>query len=130
APKDIDEVMLLCKSSAGLAEPTTANILSKEHLATRDNGTDATVLVSLTHHRGANALAAGQTIRFGPQLTILYGRNAAGKSGYARILKQACRSRSREDIFGNLLSSTAPVKLQATITFTRDSHASPIEWTV
>lgn len=105
-------------------------MLAREHLATKSNGADATSLVTLTHHRGANALAGEQTIAFGPHLTIVYGQNAAGKSGYARILKKACRSRFTEPILGNLLSGTAPAKLQATITFRQGAQDTTTAWTV
>ena len=35
-------------------------------------------------------------LRFGPNLTVVYGDNAAGKTGYIRILKSACRGRGPE----------------------------------
>lgn len=42
-----------------------------------------------------NALASGERLTFGKSgLTIIYGDNGAGKSGYARVLKQLCRARS------------------------------------
>jgi len=42
-----------------------------------------------------NALAPGERLSFGKTgLTIIYGDNGAGKSGYARVLKQLCRARS------------------------------------
>jgi hypothetical protein len=129
-PQDVDELVHLCKAARGLTEPASPNVLAREHLAITGDGANATSLTNLTHHRGANALAAEQTITFGPHLTIVYGQNAAGKSGYARILKQACRSRFTEPILGNLLSGTAPVKLQATITFRQGIQGTPTEWTV
>jgi energy-coupling factor transporter ATP-binding protein EcfA2 len=42
-----------------------------------------------------NALAPGERLSFGKTgLTVIYGDNGAGKSGYARVLKQLCRARS------------------------------------
>jgi energy-coupling factor transporter ATP-binding protein EcfA2 len=42
-----------------------------------------------------NALASGQRLSFGKTgVTVIYGDNGAGKSGYARVLKQICRARS------------------------------------
>lgn len=42
-----------------------------------------------------NALAPGERLSFGKAgLTVIYGDNGAGKSGYARVLKQLCRARS------------------------------------
>jgi len=52
---------------------------------------------------GVNALAKKQILEIGDHLTVIYGPNAAGKSGYARLLKSACFTRSRErDIHGNI----------------------------
>ncbi|SFD14793.1 AAA family ATPase [Tropicimonas isoalkanivorans] len=49
-------------------------------------------LHSLSH---VNALAPGERLTFGKSgLTVIYGDNGAGKSGYARVLKQLCRARS------------------------------------
>ena len=46
----------------------------------------------LTHLRdlkNVNALAEGQTIEFNSKLTIVFGPNACGKTGYVRVLKKA-----------------------------------------
>ena len=126
---DLEELVQLCKAGRGLADPVSSTPLSEEHLATKGVGANATSLISLTHHRGANALAAEQTITFGPSLTIAYGQNAAGKSGYTRILKQVCRSRSSQKIFGNLLSGEAPITLKATIRFHQGVVEESTEWT-
>jgi len=129
-PKEIDDLVQLAKAARGLTKHLAPQVLTKEHLATKGAGGEAVSLVSLTHHRGANALAAEQTVTFGPHLTIVYGQNAAGKSGYARILKQACRSRVTEKILANVLSGTAPATLRATIRFREGSAGAPVEWTV
>ena len=60
------------------------------------------------HHKGVNALAEDQTLKFAPGLTIVYGDNGAGKTGYIRILKQACRARGQEEILGNVVSGALP----------------------
>jgi hypothetical protein len=127
--KDLDDLVHLCKATKGLTEPASPKLLASEHLAIKSAGEEDISLVSVTHHRGANALATEQTITFGPRLTIVYGHNAAGKSGYTRILKQACRSRYSEQIFGNLLSGSAPLKLKATILFNQGAQEEPKTWT-
>jgi len=53
-------------------------------------------LTSMESVEGVNALAAGETLSFGPKLTVIYGPNGAGKSGYARVLKSACFTRSKD----------------------------------
>jgi hypothetical protein len=59
-------------------------------------------IVSLKDIAHVNALAAGQTIAFNPKLTVIFGENAAGKSGYVRILKRASNARTKEPILPNL----------------------------
>ena len=45
-----------------------------------------------------NALAEGQSLPINPTgLTIIYGENGAGKSGYSRVLKKACRARDQAE---------------------------------
>jgi energy-coupling factor transporter ATP-binding protein EcfA2 len=48
-------------------------------------------LMALSALTNVNRLPSDQRLEFGPNLTIVYGHNAAGKSGYARVLKRACR---------------------------------------
>jgi hypothetical protein len=95
--------------------------VSEEHLAIKGRSSDPVTLVSVTHNHGANALAHDQTLTFGPNLTVVYGQNTAGKSGYTRILKRACRSRFTEDILGDVLSGAAPVKAQRRFAIARVS---------
>lgn len=44
-------------------------------------------LHSLSDVKGVNKLAEEQTLEFGNNITVIYGENASGKSGYSRILK-------------------------------------------
>ncbi len=90
---DYKELTELCKSKHGLAESEDANPLEETDLPGGDGDGEAVNLISITHHQGVNALAEEQTVSFAPGLTVVYGDNAAGKSGYTRILKTACRAR-------------------------------------
>ena len=49
-----------------------------------------------------NALATGQTIPIGPGLTIVYGANGAGKTGYIRMLNNAFVARGDKQILQNV----------------------------
>ncbi len=51
---------------------------------------------------GVNALAEKQVLKLSGNLTIIYGTNGSGKSGYARLLKRVFYSKSREDILPNI----------------------------
>lgn len=49
-----------------------------------------------------NAIPDGQSIAFANQLTLGWGMNGSGKSGYGRIMANACYSRGERIIYPNL----------------------------
>ena len=102
--------------------------LAKEHVPDQTTGAPVS-LVSIFHHRGVNALAEDQTLKFGPGLTIVYGDNGAGKTGYIRILKSACRARGPEKILGNVVSGTTPLAPVVAIKYKVGAEPDPREWT-
>jgi energy-coupling factor transporter ATP-binding protein EcfA2 len=79
------------------------------------------LLQSLHKIKGVNALVENQRIEFGPQITIVYGVNGSGKTGYIRLLKKAFHSRSTEDILPNINAVTDHNKVSAEISFIADS---------
>jgi energy-coupling factor transporter ATP-binding protein EcfA2 len=117
AETDLAELVQLCKTPHGLADAGAAFPLAKGHLPAPGKRGEAVKLTSVFHDRGVNALAEGQTLRFGPSMTVVYGDNGAGKTGYTRILKNACRARGRELILGNVTSGVAPHAPAVTIRF-------------
>ena len=125
---DIEELANLCKSKQGLGDRTRPVFLSEDHIPSASVKANTVSLQSLTHHRGVNALAQNQTVEFGPCLTVIYGANAAGKSGYTRILKRACRARGAEEILGNVVSGAAPGHPSATIKFTANQESHDLAW--
>jgi energy-coupling factor transporter ATP-binding protein EcfA2 len=55
--------------------------------------------------KGVNALAPRKPLKFGDsQLTVVYGSNGSGKSGYVRLLKHACGSRNPGTLLSNVFS--------------------------
>ena len=115
---DIEKLCEICKSKHGLAEAQELNPLTKDNLPTSDSEAGQVNVQSISHHRGVNALAEDQTVTFGPGLTVLYGDNAAGKSGYTRIFKSTCRARGTEDILGNVVSGSTPPAMSVEIKYT------------
>lgn len=63
--------------------------------------------------RGVNALPEDAALTFGPGLTVIFGRNGVGKSGFARVLANACFSRNKPEILPNVLDATAPESCSA-----------------
>ncbi|MBK6485415.1 MAG: AAA family ATPase [Gemmatimonadetes bacterium] len=125
--EDISALAELCKSGHGLAEQRDTVPLAKEHVPGQSAGAPVS-LVSIFHHRGVNALAEDQTLKFGPGLTVVYGDNGAGKTGYIRILKSACRARGPEKILGNVVSGTTPLAPVVSIKYRVGAESDPREW--
>lgn len=84
------------------------------------SGTSSVVstLTAMAAVSGVNALAAGETLTFGPKLTVVYGPNGAGKSGYARVLKSACFTRSKDTKILGDVRLTKDKQPKPTATFT------------
>lgn len=126
--EDISSLTEICKSAHGLAEQQETDPLAKEHMPDRAAGAVPVSLVSIFHHRGVNALAEDQTLNFAPGLTVVYGDNGAGKTGYIRILKSACRARGQEHILGNVVSGTSPSAPVVAIKYKVGTEPEPREW--
>ena len=80
---------------------------------------------------GINALPAGAALTFGPALTIIYGRNGAGKSGFARVFANACFSRHKPSILCNIYEESIQPEPAARFSFSLDgSRQEPITFAV
>ena len=78
--------------------------LSAEHLSEAASNQPKTVLASLGPVQHVDRLAADQApLRFAVNgITLIYGANASGKSGYCRIAKQLCRSLTSSELRGDV----------------------------
>ena len=66
-------------------------------------------LLALSKVTGVNKLAKEQTIEFAPNLTVIYGENGSGKTGYGRILKNVGFSYDQNNtILSNIFGETEP----------------------
>jgi len=64
-------------------------------------------LAKISNLQNINALVKDQVIPFSPQLTAIYGANASGKSGYARIFGCAGFTRGDRKVFPNITDESA-----------------------
>jgi hypothetical protein len=85
-------------------------------------------LVALKHVQNVNALVPNQEIEFHPRLTIVFGENAAGKTGYVRILKRAAAVRTAEVVLPNIHHPTADSTPRATVTVRVGDDERVVEW--
>lgn len=84
---------------------------------------------SLTHVSGVNALCENQTIKFSPDVTVLYGLNGSGKSGYFRILNEVCGGNQKKEILLNIYTPEADRKaISVEINYLQGSTRKPLNW--
>ena len=114
SPEDVREVtaMLLGDDSS----TPGPRLVSREDLPGADGAGEPMCICSLSDARGVNLLAEGETLAFERGgLNVVYGKNGAGKTGYARIVKHAGRTLRRETVLSNPAEPDGPPP-SATIT--------------
>lgn len=129
--KDIAELIIICKDSrSGINSSSNLAPLNKEHLPVSPSTAASVSLLSIKDVSGVNLLASGQTLPLEPKgITIIYGDNGAGKSGYSRVLKRVCGARHRDEILANIFASDPPGPATATIGYTVDGvEQPPLMW--
>lgn len=132
APSDalLDSVYSTFLAEKGLADEGAEDIPKLELAAADSDEEEALELVSLTNVEGVNALAAEQVLAFDPALTVLFGQNGSGKTGYSRILKRISAVRTAEDILPNahVTHPNGPPLPNAEIVYRLSGRESSIQW--
>ena len=86
-------------------------------------------LVSIEKPEHVNALESHQPLTFEPNgLTIIYGDNASGKSGYARLLKRITRARHHEEVLSDVFRDNSLAKPTALLTVQIDANEESVNW--
>jgi hypothetical protein len=130
-PDDVDELVQLCLRGQGKQDVTLQPApLSTADRLVRVTAGGALSLRSISNVTKANRLAPEQTLPFEPAgLTVVYGDNGVGKSGYARILKRACRARFSAAILPDAFAPAGSGPATATICWADEGvECPPIEW--
>lgn len=132
----LKELAAICRAKHGLL-PATGSAPAAVPLTAvhTPGGADGTVSVSLSKLSGlqnVGRLPNDQEIVFGntPGLTVIYGENGAGKSGYARVIKKACRARGTpQDIKPDAFAAGAAGPAKAKIGCRVGTVDTPVDWT-
>lgn len=88
-------------------------------------------LTGIKHLEHVNALKPDQRLVVGKQLTLVYGENGSGKSGYARILKKTarCTDKAIEPILPDVFSAAAePPPAKAVFEVDRGCGPEDVFW--
>lgn len=104
--------------------------MAQSHIVAETSAAEPISIVSIKNPTAINALASQQELSFEPAgLTVIYGDNGSGKSGYVRVLKHACRSRDEKFAIHRDLEDKTDTPQSAEICFTRGATAEQFNWT-
>lgn len=97
---DLEDLYALAKAEAGIPDPEDRKpkMLGGAQIAPPANPARLVQLAAIKELANVNALANGGSVPIAlAGLTVIYGENGAGKSGYSRVFKHACRARDRRE---------------------------------
>lgn len=104
--------------------------ISQLHIVAETSAVEPISLISIKNPTAINALASQQELSFEPLgLTVIYGDNGSGKSGYVRVLKHACRSRDEKLAIHRDLEDKMDTPQSAEILFARGTTTEQFSWT-
>jgi len=124
----VDHYRELCLREARLLEgEVAAGPELVEPVIAAPVAADPLILETLEILRGVNALRDGTAISFAPGLTVIYGENGTGKSGFVRVMKRAAGARTNGPVLGNVRqgATTTP---SAVFTTTVGAIRSVVNW--
>lgn len=111
--------------SIGLEKGSSKLTFSKPSFTPTDQHIE---LCSLSDVTGVNKLAKNQTIVFSPNITVIYGENGTGKTGYGRILKALGFSYDQNNtIHSNIFAKSQQPK-SATINYNVNENTDTFKW--
>ncbi len=96
--EDQDDLFALLKTAHGIPDPKVRKPkpLTAEQIPAPVKATTHVELRAIKNMRHVNAIAENQRLPFSSTgMTVIYGDNGSGKSGYSRVLKRACRARDQ-----------------------------------
>ncbi|MCW2984744.1 MAG: hypothetical protein JWR63_2314 [Conexibacter sp.] len=117
----------LFRQEKALDERTLPSVGEISIEAPKDEAAPPLSVVRLSEVRGVNALAPGAVIEPHEGLTILYGENGTGKTGYSRIFKTLAGSRTADQILGNIDAESAEPQA-AKVDYKTGDQNQTLEW--
>jgi hypothetical protein len=128
---DVDQGTVDLYAAASLAGQTGGlQPLSADHIPTAGAAALPVRITGIRDTDNINALTAGEALTFAVSgLTIVYGDNGSGKSGYARVLKAVTRTRAPERVRNDIFREQSLIPT-ATIEYMVGESAASTAWQV
>lgn len=127
AEGDIDRFVKHFLAEKKLSDDSFEVVPKIEEKQLDGNPLDSVRVDSLKVGDGINAIKAGVQIDFAPGVTVIFGENGSGKSGFVRVLKRAAGVRTAEEILPNIRAGTRTTP-SATFNVTVGATAKVTEW--
>jgi len=123
---EINELVDLCKEE--IDNQSNSNKIELPLDSLENNDLQTLRLCSLSDIRGINILSPKKPLEIGNgNLSIVYGQNGTGKSGYVRILKHVCGARNPGLLLPSVWVKT-PKKQECSISYEKDSVMRKVLW--
>lgn len=132
--EDQDDLFALLKAAHGISDPKDRKPkpLTADQIPAPVKATTHIELRAIKNLRNVNAIAENQHLPFSfAGMTVIYGDNGSGKSGYSRVLKRACRARDQMEAIhpnANLPADKAGVP-EAAFEIAVDGVSKDAHWT-
>lgn len=92
--------------------------LTEDHVQLNLSNVPLTHICSIEDIKNANCLAPDQTLPFALDgITLIYGQNGSGKSGYCRILKKFCRAIVKDTVHPNVFGTGTSEPAEALVRY-------------
>ncbi|MFZ2149334.1 MAG: hypothetical protein WAV28_19150, partial [Sedimentisphaerales bacterium] len=133
---DEEELLLMLKANYNLLTSgetaPTPRPLDPADIPGTEAASELLTLLAMKDLTNVNAIPSGSNpLTFGDKgVTIIYGDNASGKSGYARVLKKACRARHTEPIYPDIRAHvpTSPPSASFVVSIIGNSQPQEFQW--
>ncbi len=126
---NIEKLAAICKreASSKLAKKSKINRKQFKTYFSPNPKSKALRLEAISNVKGINNLNPKSPLEFGTEnLSIIYGRNGSGKSGYVRILKSACGAKTSENLLCNVFKGEEAQ--ECTFQLNKSGKSSSIVW--
>ncbi len=116
-------------AASGGSSAHTVTSIDATHIGGEAGETQRTVLTELGPVQNIDRLAGGQKLRMAAVgITLVYGENGSGKSGYTRIAKRLCRSLTADQLRGDVFAASSRPKRVHLRYQVGDDEVTSIDW--